>query len=82
MNRVGMVIDMSHSAEVHFRGYRNISSAYCHNSCKSVFFHPALRNKSNTVLHAIGESEGMLGFSVYPFHLKGGSIAPWKHFAK
>jgi microsomal dipeptidase-like Zn-dependent dipeptidase len=37
------------------------------------FWHPALRNKSDTVLQALGHSGGMLGFSVYPHHLKGKS---------
>ena len=44
-------------------------------------FHPALRNKS-ILLHAIGESEGMLGFSVYPFHLKGGSDCTLEAFCQ
>lgn len=30
----------------------------------------ALRNKSGDVLKALGESGGMLGFSLYPHHLK------------
>ncbi len=35
------------------------------------FWEPALRNKSDRVLKALGESGGMLGFSMYPHHLKG-----------
>ena len=46
------------------------------------FFHPALRNKSDTVLRAIGESEGMLGFSMYPFHLKNGSDCSLQEFCQ
>ena len=34
------------------------------------FWHPAKRNKSDSVLRALGESGGMLGFSLYPHHLK------------
>ncbi|HBP72328.1 MAG TPA: peptidase M19, partial [Alphaproteobacteria bacterium] len=37
------------------------------------FWHPARRNKSDDVLKALGESGGMLGFSLYPHHLKGGT---------
>ena len=35
-------------------------------------FHQAKRNKSDRVLKALAESEGLLGFSLYPFHLKNG----------
>jgi microsomal dipeptidase-like Zn-dependent dipeptidase len=74
MNRVGMVIDMSHSAE------RSTLQAIEHSSRPIAIthanphqWHPALRNKSDTVLRALGQSGGMLGFSVYPHHLAGGS---------
>ncbi|MBT5387682.1 MAG: membrane dipeptidase [Porticoccaceae bacterium] len=74
MNRVGMIIDMSHSAEKSTLEAIEISErpiAITH--ANPSFFHPALRNKSDTVLRALGESGGMLGFSMYPFHLKNGS---------
>lgn len=73
MNRVGMVVDMSHSAEQSTLDTIEISSrpiAITHANPTS--FEPALRNKSDTVLRALGESGGMLGFSMYPFHLKDG----------
>tara|TARA_B100000315_G_scaffold196771_1_gene188009 strand:- start:20 stop:484 length:465 start_codon:yes stop_codon:yes gene_type:complete len=35
-------------------------------------WHPALRNKSDDVLKALAEAGGMLGVSMYPFHLRGG----------
>ncbi len=73
MNRVGMVIDMSHSAERSTLEAIEISDrpiAITHANPSS--FEPALRNKSDTVLKALGQSGGMLGFSLYPFHLKGG----------
>ena len=74
MNRVGMVVDMSHSAERSTLEAIEISQrpiAITH--ANPAFFEPALRNKSNRVLKALGESEGMLGCSLYPFHLKNGS---------
>jgi membrane dipeptidase len=37
------------------------------------WWHPALRNKSDEVLKALTGSGGMLGFSLYPHHLKDGS---------
>ena len=71
MNRVGMVIDMSHSAE------RSTLEAVDHSEQPVIIshanpshFHPALRNKSNRVIDAIAANEGLLGFSLYPFHLK------------
>ncbi|MCU9849577.1 dipeptidase [Defluviimonas sp. WL0024] len=74
MNRVGMVVDMSHSAERSTLEAIEFSSrpiAITHANPAS--WHRALRNKSETVLKALGESGGILGFSVYPHHLQGGS---------
>ncbi len=73
MNRVGMVIDMSHSAERSTLEAIELSQrpiAITH--ANPSFFHAALRNKSDAVLKALGESKGMLGLSLYPFHLKNG----------
>ncbi len=73
MNRVGMIVDMSHSAERSTLEAIEISSrpiVISHANPNS--FHPAKRNKSDTVLKALGESGGLLGFSLYPFHLKDG----------
>ena len=65
MNRVGLVVDMSHSAEKSTLEAIEISErpiAITH--ANPTFWHPALRNKSNKVLEALGESGSMLGFSV------------------
>ena len=73
MNRVGMVVDMSHSGE------RSTLEAIEHSSrpiaithANPQWWHAALRNKSDTVLKALTGSGGMLGFSVYAHHLAGG----------
>ena len=74
MNRVGLVVDMSHSAErstLDAIEYSSRPIAITH--ANPSFWHSALRNKSNGVLKALGDSNGMLGFSIYPHHLKGGS---------
>lgn len=83
MNRVGMVVDMSHSAE------RSTLDAIAHSSrpiaithANPAFWHPAKRNKSDTVLRALAESGGMLGFSLYPHHLAGGSGCTAKSFCQ
>ena len=74
MNRVGLVVDMSHSAERSTLDAIEISErpiAITH--ANPIFWHQALRNKSDEVLKALGQSGGMLGFSIYPHHLKGKS---------
>ncbi|MBO37989.1 MAG: peptidase M19 [Rhodospirillaceae bacterium] len=74
MNRVGLVVDMSHSADRSTLDAIEISKrpiAITHANPK--FWHKALRNKSDEVLKALGQSGGMLGFSIYPHHLKGKS---------
>ncbi|MGC1503967.1 MAG: membrane dipeptidase [Sulfitobacter sp.] len=74
MNRVGMVIDMSHSGErstLEAIDYSNRPIAITH--ANPHWWHAALRNKSDEVLKALTDAGGMLGFSVYPHHLAGGS---------
>ncbi|MFQ5565153.1 MAG: membrane dipeptidase [Paracoccaceae bacterium] len=83
MNRVGLVIDMSHSAERSTLEAIEISArpiAITHANPAS--WHPALRNKSDDVLRALGRSGGMLGFSVYPHHLKDGSDCTLESFCE
>lgn len=83
MNRVGMVVDMSHSAERSTLEAMEISArpiAITH--ANPAFWHAALRNKSDIVLKALGESGGMLGFSLYPHHLKGGSDCTLAEFCE
>jgi microsomal dipeptidase-like Zn-dependent dipeptidase len=83
MNRVGLVIDMSHSAERSTLEAMEISErpiAITH--ANPAFWHAALRNKSDDVLRALGQSGGMLGFSVYPHHLKGKSACTLESFCE
>ena len=72
MNRVVIVIDMSHSAEQSTLDAIDISEkpiAITH--ANPSFWHEAKRNKSNVVLKKLSESGGMLGLSLYAHHLKG-----------
>ena len=74
MNRVGLVVDMSHSGERSTLEAIDLSTrpiAITHANPFS--WHAAGRNKSDTVLKALGASGGMLGFSLYPHHLKNAS---------
>ncbi len=81
MNRVGLVVDMSHSGERStFEAIEHSSRpiAITHANLKS--WHPALRNKTDGLLRALGESGGMLGVSTYPHHLKDGSRCSLQSF--
>lgn len=74
MNRVGMIVDMSHSAERSTLEAIDISSRpICISHANPTFAHDALRNKSNEVIKALASRGGLLGFSLYPFHLPNGS---------
>ncbi|WP_440932599.1 membrane dipeptidase [Candidatus Pelagibacter sp.] len=71
MNRVGLVVDMSHSAEKSTLDAIEFSEkpiAITH--ANPSFWHPAKRNKSLDLLKILSDSGGMLGLSLYPHHLK------------
>jgi membrane dipeptidase len=71
MNRVGIVVDMSHSAEKSTFDAIDLSEkpiAITH--ANPAFWHGAKRNKSNDLLKTLGDSGGILGLSLYPHHLK------------
>lgn len=81
MNRVGLVIDMSHSAERSTLETIDTSArpiAITHANPHA--WHPALRNKSDAVLRALTNRGGMLGFSIYPHHLKDGNACTPESF--
>jgi microsomal dipeptidase-like Zn-dependent dipeptidase len=71
MNRVGLVIDMSHSADRSTIEAAEVSTrpiTITHANLHS--WQPALRNKRDDVVRAVTENGGMMGFSLYPHHLK------------
>lgn len=83
MNRVGMVVDMSHSGERSTLQAVELSqrpvvvshanpSAWCDTA----------RNKSDAVIAAIAGCGGMLGFSLYPHHLRDGSDCTLQAFCE
>jgi len=83
MNRLGLVIDMSHSAEKSTIDAIEISEkpiAITH--ANPSFWHPAKRNKSNKLLKILSEHKGMLGLSLYPHHLKDGTDCSLESFCK
>ena len=74
MNRVGLVVDMSHSADRSTIEAADISERPIVISHANPHdWQPALRNKRDAVIRAVTERGGMLGFSLYPHHLKGKS---------
>ncbi len=81
MNRLGIVIDMSHSASRSTLEAIQISDrpiAITH--ANPSFWYDAKRNKSNDLLISLGKSGGMLGFSMYPYHLKNKSECSLEEF--
>ena len=83
MNRVGIVIDMSHSAEKSTFDAIEISEkpiAITH--ANPSFWYKAIRNKSNDLLKTLASSGGMLGLSLYPHHLKDGTNCTLESFCK
>ena len=83
MNRVGIVIDMSHSAEKSSLDAIELSEkpiAITH--ANPSFWHPAKRNKSNDLLKALNDSDGMLGLSLYPHHLHNNSNCTLESFCE
>ena len=83
MNRLGLVIDMSHSAEKSTIDAINLSQkpiAITH--ANPTFWHPAKRNKSNELLQILSKNDGMLGLSLYPHHLKDGTNCTLESFCE
>ena len=83
MNRLGLVIDMSHSAEKSTIDAIEISEkpiAITH--ANPSFWHPAKRNKSNELLKILSNYKGMLGLSLYPHHLKDGTDCTLESFCE
>ncbi len=83
MNRVGLVVDMSHSAERSTLEAIDISRrpiAITH--ANPAWWHPARRNKSDEVLRALTARGGMLGFSIYPHHLRDGTDCSLQSFCE
>ncbi|WP_306150280.1 MULTISPECIES: membrane dipeptidase [unclassified Roseibium] len=83
MNRVGLVVDMSHS------GDRSTIEAAEHSTRPIAIthanphdWHPALRNKRDKVISAVTENGGMLGFSLYPHHLKNSTACTLESFCE
>jgi membrane dipeptidase len=83
MNRLGLVIDMSHSAEKSTIDAIEISEkpiAITH--ANPSFWHPVKRNKSSELLKILSDHKGILGLSLYPHHLKDGTDCSLESFCE
>lgn len=83
MNRVGLVVDMSHSADrstIEAADFSERPIAITHANPHA--WQPALRNKRDEVIRAVTSNGGMLGFSLYPHHLKDKSACTLASFCQ
>ncbi|MDE0308627.1 MAG: membrane dipeptidase [Acidiferrobacterales bacterium] len=81
MNRLGMIVDVSHTSELTCMEAIEFSErpiAVTHANPR--FFCDNPRNKSNDLLVQLAASGGMLGFSLYPLHLAGGTQCSLESF--
>ncbi len=81
MNRLGVIVDLSHTAERSCLDAIEASSmpvAATHANPRS--WRDTGRNKSEAVIAALAETGGMLGLSLYPHHLRGGSACALEDF--
>ena len=83
MNKIGLVVDMSHSAEKStFDAIELSAKPIAITHANPSFWFAAKRNKSNELLKALASSKGMLGLSLYPHHLKDTSNCTLENFCE
>lgn len=67
MNRIGMIVDISHVSDETFWDVMRITSRpviASHSSCRALCNHP--RNMSDEMIEAVGENGGVIGINFYP----------------
>ena len=80
MNRVGMVVDISHSAERTSLDAIRVSRKpvlVTHSNCRALVPHP--RCKSDALIKAMADRGGVMGITVIPAFLKSGQPARIEH---
>ena len=83
MNRVGIIVDMSHSAEKSTLDAMQISEKpIVVTHANPSFWHEVKRNKSEILLKELSQSKGMIGLSLYPHHLLNGSNCSLESFCE
>ena len=82
MNRIGMVIDISHTSEnSSFEAIKLSKRPIVISHANPDWWHPSKRNKSDSLIKEVTSSGGMIGFSIYPHHLKDGSNCTLESFS-
>ena len=83
MNRLGMIVDLSHAGKKTCLDTIEFSSkpvAISH--ANPNFFHKAIRNIDDDILIKLANKGGFIGLSLYPFHLKGGGNCKIEDFCQ
>ena len=71
MNRLGMIVDLSHAGKktsldaIHFSS-KPVAISHANPS----FFHKSIRNVDDDVLIELSKKNGFIGLSLYPYHIK------------
>ncbi len=74
MNRLGLVIDLSHAGEhTALQTIETSGRPVAISHANPFWWRQTRRNASNAMLEAIGATGGMLGLSLYPHHMQHGS---------
>lgn len=82
MNRIGMVVDLSHAGPKTCLDVIKTSKrpvAITHANAK--YWRDVPRNWDHELMQALSETGGAFGFSLYPHHLKNGSDCSFQEFA-
>ena len=71
MNRLGMIVDLSHAGkQTCLDAIKSSSKPVAISHANPLFFHNSLRNIDDEVLKALSKKDGFIGLSFYPLHLK------------
>ena len=71
MNRLGMIVDLSHAGKqtcIDAIDFSSTPVAISH--ANPSFFHKSIRNIDSDVLQKLAKKNGFIGLSLYPYHLK------------
>jgi len=71
MNRLGMIVDLSHAGkQTCLDAIHHSSQPVAISHANPNFFHQSLRNIDDDVLIELAKKNGFIGLSLYPYHLK------------
>ena len=83
MNQLGMVIDLSHAApKTCLQAAQLTTKPLVATHANPYSWHAVSRNLTDDVMRAIIDTGGMIGFSLYPHHIKDGSKCTLDNFCQ